>query len=868
MRFVIFTSILSSCFVLSNPAAAEVVLNNNLLFVVANPASLTAQEVARKTQFEAWGYIVTTIDDGATQANYNTAVVGKNVAYVSEEVVASSLGTKLKTVTIGVVVEDWELLDDFGFAQDFQLKDNTEIRILNGSHYITLGKTVGSFLTITTSNQPLLSTNGTEAPGLRQLAERFNVGSQYKPALVLLKDGDGLYGGGAAAGRRVLLPWGGDSFDFNALSADGLILLQRALEWASSSLVGHWRFDEGSGTTIADSSPDLNHAAFATGTPTWVSGVRNGGLQFNGSNHVATNSTFAPPSIGSVAFWFRSDGLPSGTQRLFGTGGNWEVRIEPNGEMYFDLGGEANGTQFRTDPGTAGTGRWRHVVALFNATTDTFSLYLDGKFVKSGTINLVPQSSAVLSIGTRTGSSERFNGALDDLRIFNREISAAQVAELYGLVGHWKMDEGIGSTAADSSGNGKNASLSGATWTSDCSGNSGLSFNGMGQTAATSSNVNPPKVGAVAMWFRSAGPVASRQRLWGLGGDFEMWVDTDGLLSCDVSTDGYQGGFITDKRIDEENLWHHIVAQYDSSNESYAIYLNGEPHKSGISTWDIQKQAANILTFGTRTGSTQYWEGALRDFRIYNRWLLDDEIASISAAAGHWRFDETVGSVAIDDTVLVNHGTHVNAPTLGVKSVYAPANGTAVEYDGLSDYTTIPHKNAMLANKGTVMFWFRTNQYFATQGLFSKDSSDFDTGGHLTIRLVGGKVNARLQSTTQSYQIESAPVAAELWTHVTFVWGSGGMYLFVNGVEHASNLSYSGGLGTNSGGTGNYEPIVLGANAWASNDLSATPLQDYLDGAMDDIRFYARAMCSDEVYKVYRGGRSPSVRIIRWLEVR
>jgi len=68
-------------------------------------------------------------------------------------------------------------------------------------------------------------------------------------------------------------------------------------------------------------------------------------------------------------------------------------------------------------------------------------------------------------------SGRYFNGSLDDIRIYNRALSASEVAVLYnggagrtdnpssGIVGWWKMNDGSGQTVTDSSGSGNNGTL-------------------------------------------------------------------------------------------------------------------------------------------------------------------------------------------------------------------------------------------------------------------------------------------------------------------------------------------------------------------------------------------------------------------------
>ena len=458
---------------------------------------------------------------------------------------------------------------------------------------------------------------------------------------------------------------------------------------------------------------------------------------------------------------------------------------------------------------------------------------------------------------------------------FSHDDNGTKAAKLHieyttASTGDWAFDEGSGTTVADSSSPANDATISGATWTSDCSGNTALEFDGLGDVATTDSTFTPPATGSVAFWMRGTGTPAALERLLGVSDDWEIRQDTTGKLLFDFGATPVVGNepFATSTAVDEDGRWYHVVAQFDATDDSYEVYVDGELQASGISPVDLVAQSAAILSFGTRTGSSDDWNGALRDVRVGDSWLTSSEIATLSGTAGHWRFDETSGTTALDATVNANDGAYQNSPTLGVTSVYTPENGTAVLLDGVLEYVSIPHVDAMLADNGTVAFWFRAVDFSATQGLLSKDASGFGTGGHLTIQLIGGKVNATLESTTQAYTIESPVVAALKWKHMSLTWGTGGMILYIDGQEVASDLTYTGGLGTSSGGIGNLEPLVVAADASISGNLTDTPLQNYLSGSMDDIRFYTRTLCSEEVYRGYRGGRSPGVRIIKWIEVR
>ncbi|MDA0867130.1 MAG: hypothetical protein O2890_12080, partial [Cyanobacteria bacterium] len=81
---------------------------------------------------------------------------------------------------------------------------------------------------------------------------------------------------------------------------------------------------------------------------------------------------------------------------------------------------------------------------------------------------------------------------------------------------------------------------------------------------------------------------------------------------------------------------------------------------------------------------------------------------------------------------------------------------------------------------------------------------------------------------------------------VAITFGTRGLELWLNG-SLVDNDSYTGGLGTNSGGIGNYEPIVLGADQWNSGDLIANTLQNHFTGTLQNVRLYDQQLSSAEI---------------------
>jgi len=192
----------------------------------------TAQEQLRIDLIESWGYAVTLIHASQLQADFDTALATSDVAYVSSAVTEAELGTKLKEAAIGVVNEQGELVDEFGFGQQsLTYKTRNEIDVIDNTHYITEPFATG-LLTIVSADQSLHLMTANKAPGFTAIAQVFNTGSLWDDAMGTIDSGGELFGGGNAAGRRVLLPWGEPGFDVASLNADGQVIMQRAIEWA------------------------------------------------------------------------------------------------------------------------------------------------------------------------------------------------------------------------------------------------------------------------------------------------------------------------------------------------------------------------------------------------------------------------------------------------------------------------------------------------------------------------------------------------------------------------------------------------------------------------------------------------------------
>ena len=210
-----------------------------------------------------------------------------------------------------------------------------------------------------------------------------------------------------------------------------------------------------------------------------------------------------------------------------------------------------------------------------------------------------------------------------------------------------------------------------------------------------------------------------------------------------------------------------------------------------------------------------------------------------------WRLGERSGTTAVD-LAGGNDGTYHDV-ILGRPGAVVGDPDTSVEFTGQPSHVEIPHSDDYLLTSGTVSLCFYDLDDIVFAGLFTKDSSGFDDGGHLAISaLQNRRILVRLQSATTSFEVLSEPVNdGNEWIHIVFTFGEGGMRLHIDGTL-ADSDSYTGGL------LGNLEPIALGAATGLSGNRTIHPLFDYFTGYLDEVILFDRALTDEEISALHR----------------
>jgi len=214
-----------------------IVVSCPMLLVVGDSSSLTSAESERKALMEGWGWMVTVISDDATQSEFDTAAASNEVAYISQQAIASTLGDKLNNTPIGVVNENKDMIDDFGFATGVSLGGGLPTLNVDMSHYITAVFTANP-VSPYVANDWYQIVNEPVASGVEPVATWVEAPWTGKPSLMALSQGAQLIGGGSADGRRVQIPWGSGQGStpvaLASLSDDAKTIMKRSIEWAAN----------------------------------------------------------------------------------------------------------------------------------------------------------------------------------------------------------------------------------------------------------------------------------------------------------------------------------------------------------------------------------------------------------------------------------------------------------------------------------------------------------------------------------------------------------------------------------------------------------------------------------------------------------
>ena len=206
--------------------------------------------------------------------------------------------------------------------------------------------------------------------------------------------------------------------------------------------VGAWTFDSASGVTVPDQSGQAG-AATLVGGATLVDGKHGKAIALDGK---AAQATASVPKLDtaqsySVSAWVRMDALPTAYSTAVAAN---SVQATGSSPFFLQYSGSNNAQQgfafsFPNGPRAIATnvkvqvGQWYHVVGVRDADKGTIALYVNGALQSTQPTTETHATSGTVSIGRAQwqGNDVDFlKGAVDDVHVFDRALTADDVAQL------------------------------------------------------------------------------------------------------------------------------------------------------------------------------------------------------------------------------------------------------------------------------------------------------------------------------------------------------------------------------------------------------------------------------------------------------
>jgi len=664
-------------------------------------------------------------------------------------------------------------------------------------------------------------------------------------------------------------------------------------------LAGYWPMNEGTGTQVGDMSGNGNDGTITGATS--VTGKRGNALSFNGSSDYVHRETFnnLPSSNMTLSVWVKTTSAT--VQYVMAQGRRPET---VNGEYIYEI--EADGTQlfwdYNSNYGYAATGfsntsvadgQWHHIAFVKNGVNGTYYLdgQADGTKVASGDKSYITND---FSMGKNYRDNNNFfNGIIDEARVYNRALSAADVSKLYksgrvtmgsssadlddgstlenGLVGLWTMDgqdtDWASGTTNDRSDSGNNGTITNARSSPGKIGQS-MYFDGSGDKIQTSSITNIPSGGSArtfAVWMKydvgSTGGVIAGSNA---SSAQKYFIETVKVGSTwYLFTDGVNSAnniILTGSQIPTSGEWHHIAFTKDAS-DNWIYYLDGNNTKNGTFSVAINTNTPTSVTIGERLDVSGYvFNGSIDDVRIYDRALTQSEVNQLynlgqskvnvtrntrltDGLVGMWSFNGQ--DVDWDsNTAYDRAGQGYNGTISGARSTVGKV-GQAMDFFGTKHYVGMGNIYTSMGMRTnlSVAGWFKTDtlaQPDENQGtVFSKTQYSVDNR-MWTAYVNSSGINWYIYDDNNTAYGQFTSITLNEWHHFVGIFDSGTQSFYVDGVLVDSDVRGFSNLNESS------------ANVYIG--VADSGVNHWFDGQIDEVRIYDRALSADEVKQLYLMG--------------
>jgi hypothetical protein len=391
------------------------------------PPTISALSTQTINEDTSTGALAFTIGDGETAAGSLTVSGGTSDATLvpasniviggtgaNRTVTVTPAANQSGTATITVTVSDGQATASTSFLLTVTAVNDLPTISTLANQATGIGVAVG----------PLAVTVGDVETAVGSLT--LNGGSSN---LALVPNANIVFGGAGAARTLTVTPAAGQTgtatitvtvSDGQANASTSFVLTVTA---APTGLVAAWGFNEGTGTSLSDSSGN-GRTGTITGA-TWTTGRYGQALNFDGNDLVDLGDLDLPGSF-TVMAWMQTRSLYSGTcGSLVMKALDYGFEL-CSGQLAGKVGtGSSSWTAAVVQPLTsADLNVWKHVGLTYDGTTLRF--YVGGNLISSAAGAHATNNTALI-FGRWTPATEYWNGLIDEVRIYNRVLTQTEI---------------------------------------------------------------------------------------------------------------------------------------------------------------------------------------------------------------------------------------------------------------------------------------------------------------------------------------------------------------------------------------------------------------------------------------------------------
>lgn len=410
------------------------------------------------------------------------------------------------------------------------------------------------------------------------------------------------------------------------------------------------------GTTASDNSGNGNDGSLNGSPATGVPGVTDDCFSFDGDDDYISCPTgvIDGETAFTISAWVNANSMENDSTIVSFTGNaDYGLRYDASG---YESGNKAllkvqhaNGSGdpcYLESESAVQTTDWQHVAVTYDA-TNGYTMYVNGTAVSSGAAQNAGGTVDVnrFDIGRSTSAGTFWDGRLDEIRAYNRELTSSEIESLFTLdrptSAHYPLD---GSTAADASGRGNDGTVNGPT--TGVAGIQGTCFTFDGSNDhvdCPTGLIDGNEQYTVSAWIK-ADTTGTDATIVGFDGDGDLDDDTkDHGIRYDAT--GFQSGNSNVIKVKHDNKngeestvetessvqttdWQHIAVTY-AQDTGYTVYADSQQLATGYSANNPGTIDVDVVSIGQRTGAGTNWSGKIDEVRFFDTELGPDEVNSL-----------------------------------------------------------------------------------------------------------------------------------------------------------------------------------------------------------------------------------------------